>query len=213
MKLKIKTEKIGEFLREIVIIVIGITITLAANNWITNRSTEKDTALYLEAIRLELKENKRALEKFDNNEIQTAINYSRYLRAHNKKEMNLDSLVFYRERTTFNTTSVMIKSNAFDMFKISGNMRLVKNKEMLLSLWDSYAKLTELKQTFEGVQQMKMEDIRKFTYLNTLPDEELLKNPPMYDFYVNMAVPHVQRNVSGIVLKVLDETLSMMEHN
>lgn len=210
-KLRSQTKKIGKFLREIAVIVIGVAITLFANYWITNRNTEKDMALYLNAIKLELEENIKVLEEANSDLIQIAINYSDYLRSHDKKSLNLDSLIFYRNKTTFNASLITVKTNAFDMFKASGNMRLVKDKKLLLSLWSTYTKLDELKQSFEGMQQMKMDEMKKYFYLNNLPDEELLKDPPMYDFYVNMFVPYVQRNISNITLKSLNETVSMFK--
>ena len=145
-KIKIQTGKIGKFLREIVVIVIGVAITLSASYWITNKKAERDMSLSLSMIKLELEENIRILEEANNNMIQTSINYSDYLRSHKKESLDLDSLRFYRERTVFNTTPVTVKTNAFDMFKSSGNMSLVKDKKLLLSLWESYTKLANMKQ-------------------------------------------------------------------
>lgn len=210
-QLKNQAKKIGKFLREIAVIVIGIAITLSANYWITNRNTEKDMALYLNAIKLELEENVRVLEEANSGLIQIGINYADYLKSHDKKSLSLDSLIFYRNTTAYNATSITVNTNAFDMFKVSGNMRLVKDKKLLLSLWGTYTRLEELKHNFGGLQQMKMDEMKKYFYLNNLPDEELLKDPPMYDFYVNMFVPYVQRNMSNITLKSLNETLSMFE--
>ena len=209
-KIKIPTEKFSKFLREIAVIVIGIAITLSASYWSTNRNIEKDIALYLDAIKLELEENIRILEDANNNFIQTSVNYSGYLMSQEKKSLNLDSLIFYKN-IAFNNSPITVKTNAFDMFKANGNMRLVKDKKLLLSLWDTYAKLAELKQNFEGIQGMKMDEIKKYFYLNSLPDEDLLKNPPLYDFYVNMNVPRVQREISYQTIMFLNETLSMIE--
>ena len=209
-KIKIK-KKIVKFLREIAVVVIGVAITLSASYWITNRNAERDLNLYLNAIKLELEENIRTFEEANNSIIQVSINYSNYLYSREKKSLDLDSLLFYRDRTAFNNTPLTIKTNAFDMFKTSGNMRLVKDKKLLLSLWETYAKLTEQKQNFEGIQSMKMDEMKKYFYLNSLPEEELLKNPPMYDFYVNMRVPYVQRDLIIYALTFLNETKSMIE--
>ena len=56
-----------------------------------------------------------------------------------------------------------------------------------------------------------MDEMKKYFYLNGLPDEELLKNPPMYDFYVNMYAPYAQRNMINYTLTSLNETKSMLE--
>jgi len=211
VKLKLLTGGIYKFLREIAVIVIGVAITLSASYWISNRNAEKDMALYISAIKLELEENIRVLEETNNGQVQASINYSNYLRSHDKKSLSLDSLIFYRNTTAFNNTPITIKANALDMFKASGNMRLVKDKMLFLSLWESYAKLAELKQGFEGIQGMKMDEMKKYFYLNSLPDEEILKDPPMYYFHVNMNTPRVQRDIINITLTHLNETVSMIE--
>ena len=210
-KSKISIKKAGKYLREISVVVIGVAITLSASYWITSRNAERDMTLYLNAIKMELEENINSFEEYKKNLLQPSINYSNYLRSHEKKSLNLDSLIFYRNATAFNNTPITIKANALDMFKSSGNMRLVKDKKLLLSLWESYAKLDELKQGFEGIQAMKMDEIKKYFYLNSLPDEELLKDPPMYDFYVNMHATRVQQDLINYTLVFLNETKSMIK--
>ena len=203
--------KVYKFLREIAVIVIGVTITLSASYWISNRNAKRDMSLSLSMIKLELEENIRILEEANNNLIQVSINYSDYLRSHKKDSLDLDSLLFYRERTVFNTSLVTVKNNAFDMFKTSGNMSLVKDKKLLLSLWDVYTKLDNLNHFHEDVSQLKMDEMKKYFYLNGLPEKELLKNPPMYDFYVNMYAPYAQGRMVNYTLTVLNETISMLE--
>ena len=210
-KIKIPTKKIGKFLREIAVIVIGVAITLSASYWVTNNNAKREMSLSLSMIKLEVEENIRILEETDYHLIQVAMNYSDYLRSHKKESLNLDTLLFYRNTTAFNNTPIKVKSNAFDMFKTSGNMSLVKDKKLLLSLWDLYAKLDNLNRFYETISQLKMDEMKKYFHLNSLPDEELLKNPPMYDFYVNMYAPHTQRQVVNHTLTSLNETKSMLE--
>jgi hypothetical protein len=56
---KIKTKtliiKIGKYLRKLSIVVVGIAITLYVNNYLTTRTKKKDMALYLNAVKMELK--------------------------------------------------------------------------------------------------------------------------------------------------------------
>ena len=205
-------EKIGKYLREVSVVVIGVAITLFASYRITNKNEKRDMALYLKSIKLELEENIRILDETHQLLIQPGINYSDYLRSHDKKSLNADSLKYYIDKTVFNISSITINTNAFDMFKTSGNMRLVDNKEQLLSIWDSYAKLIELKQGFDMFSQMKLEEMKKFFYLSNNPrDEDILKNPPMYEFHVNMFVPYVQKQMNDKAMASLNETISMFE--
>ena len=47
-------KKIGKFVREISVIVIGVAITLSASYWLSDRNEKRDMALYLTAIKMEL---------------------------------------------------------------------------------------------------------------------------------------------------------------
>ena len=203
--------KIYNFLREIAVVVIGVAITLSASYWITNKNAERDVALYLSAIKMELEDNKRILEETNNKKIQVSINYTDYLESHDKKSLNLDSLIYYRDRTMIDFSPIMLKSNAFEMFKISGFMRLVKDKELLLALWETYSFLVETKQAFDGQQQMKFEELKKYLYLNSLPDEELLKDPPLYDFYANMQIAYIQHGMFNYTLAYINAMIPIID--
>ena len=213
-KTKISFGKIGKYIREISVVVIGVAITLSASYWITNRNEKKNMALYLSAIKLELKENMKILEETNQILIQPSVNYSDYLRSHDKKNLNVDTLKYYFKDggPVFNASSIRVITNAFDMFKTSDNVRLVNNKELLLSIWDSYVDLVELKELFDMVAQWKLEDMKKYLYSNRNPfDEGVLKNPPLYEFYVTMDAPDVQRKNSERVMALLNETISKLE--
>ena len=46
-------EKIGKYLREISVVVIGVAITLFASFLLTNSNEKKDIALYLSSLKME----------------------------------------------------------------------------------------------------------------------------------------------------------------
>jgi hypothetical protein len=201
--------KFGKYFREVSVVVIGVAITLFASYWLTKRNENKDIALYLHALKLELEENLKVIDETNKHIIQRSVNYSDYLRSHDKKLLNVDTLKYYMQHTVYNASSITIKTNAFEMFKTSGNMRLVGNKELLLSIWDAYAQLVELKGVFDLGSQMKMEEMKKYFFLtNNPPDEVILKNPPMYEFYVNMFVPYTLQLNCNRVIAMLRETIS-----
>ena len=62
-ELLVTVKKVGKYLREISVVVIGVAITLSASFWINNRNDKRDMNLYLYAIKLELDENIKFLEK------------------------------------------------------------------------------------------------------------------------------------------------------
>ena len=100
------------------------------------------------------------------------------------------------------------------MFKTSGNMRLVNDKELLISIWDSYTALDDLKQVIDMFGQIKLEEIKKESQLfslydiSSLSNEEIMKNIPMYNFHVNISAPYEIPRLCENILRVLRETIS-----
>jgi hypothetical protein len=58
---KISMKKIGKYLREISVVVIGVAVTLSASYWLGVKSEKRDIALHLHAIKMELEENAQDL--------------------------------------------------------------------------------------------------------------------------------------------------------
>ena len=216
-KTKFSFEQIGKFSREVCVVVIGVAITLSASYWITNRNEKSNMALFLNAIKLELEENIKILDETNETFIQPGVRYMDYLiRSHDKHSLNLDSLKFYGiyyGGTIYNCSSITFKANAFEMLKTSGYMRLVDRKELLLSIWDTYSILAEMKEIFDKYSDIKTEESRKYfnLYGNRPSDDDILKHPPLYDVYVNLPIPHIH-NYNYIKAKEsLEKTLSMFE--
>jgi len=208
-KTKKQLKKITKYIRETSIVVIGVAITLSVSYWVTNRNEKRDTSLFLTAIKLELEENVRVLDITNQGVIQHAFKYSNYLMTHDKKSLNADSIKSYMS-IIGNMTSIMFKTNAFDMFKSSGNMRLVDNRELLLSIWDTYSFLSVVQRIFDSNSEMKTEEFKKyfFQYSINPSDNDLLKNPPLYDVFVNMPIHVVQNDLYKEAMRLLNETIS-----
>ena len=215
-KTKFSIEKIGKYLREVSVVMIGVAITLLASNIIGNSKDKRDMTLFLNTIKLELEENIRLLDETNLYVIQPAMNYRNYLISHDKTELDVDSLKnqsMYYGGTIYNATSLTIKTNAFDMFKTSGYMRLMDNNDLLLSIWNSYAILVEAKNLFDKYSDMKSEEMRKYfsSYGNMPSDEDILKYPPLYEVYVNIPIPFIQNSNYERAKSSLEETLSKFE--
>ena len=81
INLKNSTKKIGKYLREISVVVIGVAITLSVSVWLGNRNEKKDIALHLHAIKMELEENEKNLENLIER-LKLAAEYTNYLLSH-----------------------------------------------------------------------------------------------------------------------------------
>jgi len=121
--------EIGKYLREISVVVIGVAITLSVSYWISQRGEKRDLKLYLNAIKLELEENIETLERAIE-DLKPSVRYSNYLRSVDAKSINSDSIDSYGDDITSNYM-YSFQTNAFEMFKNSGHMRLIDDKELL----------------------------------------------------------------------------------
>ena len=204
-------DRIKDFLWEVFIILVAVNITIWFHNWSDKRHEKKDMILYLNTIKLELEDNKKMLDETVI-QLQPSVRYADYLRTHDKKTLNADTIKSYAQYY-LSANNIRIKTNAFDMFKTSGNMRLVDDKELLLSIWEIYAKLADIEQAFNTFMQLKVENMIKASQLyslydiTSLSDEVILKNVPLYNFYAHISAPYAQaqlcKNGSALINEML----------
>jgi len=207
-KLKITVEKSVKYLREISVIVIGVAITLFANNWISIKNEKRDVALYLNALKMELEENINDIDSVVEYS-QREVRYADYLKSHDKKSLNTDTIKSY-VNVFYTAQSFTFKTNAFDMFKTSGIMRLVDDKELLLSIWDTYTSIDVLKQFLDRVYQEKYDNMKKETSLAE-QRESKMSDIPMRNFYTTTDIPTKMLQVSEEILKQSKELVLKLE--
>ena len=181
-----------KYFREVSVVVIGVAITLSVSYWIGINNEKRDMALYLNAVKMELEENYKYLEEATERFRPTHA-YSEYLSTHDKKDLERDSIMAY-SNVWHNAFSITFKKNAFEMFKSSGSMRLEKDKNLLLSIWNAYKELSDLEQQTEFFTNEKWAEIKKeiFTFLDMIETQgdiglyKMIENTnivPMYNFH------------------------------
>ena len=178
-KSKFSIEKTGKFLREISVVVIGVAITLSVSYWITNRTEKKDMALYLNAIKLEMEENIKYLD-WEADYLEDWENYAIFLQSHDKKSLNPDS-IRYSGGGLGAVHNMIFQTSAFEMFKTSGAMRLINDKELLQSIWAAYLHLEFCKLRVNEYFELKREACVKE---NQLELDGTPSQIPFYDFFV-----------------------------
>jgi hypothetical protein len=193
---------IVRYIRDLSIVIAGIAVTLYFTGRITNQSEKRDIGLYLNAIKIEMEENIKIVNEAIEY-IQPSVRYSAYLYSHDKESLNKDTIKSYL--TAFYTSqSFTFKTNAFEMFKSSGTMRLMNDKNLLLSIWDMYAKLTDLKELFDWCDQIKKEAMMKEASMAVVVKDGKptlqLDDTPMYSFYI-----------TGITLSMLSESEKVLK--
>ena len=181
-KSKKSKNKIVKFIRETAVVVIGVAITLSASFLITKSNEKRDIHLYLNAIKMELEENTKILNEATEY-FKPLVSYSAYLRSHDKKSLNKDSLNNYIHACYW-VQSFVFKTNAFEMFKSSGMMRLMNNKELLMAIWDVYTELFVLKNEYDEHEKRRWNYSEKEIPLFVFDKGQMIYDfIPMYDFF------------------------------
>jgi hypothetical protein len=201
---KISIKTIVKYLRDFSIVVAGIAVTLYVNDRITNQGEKRDMVLYLNAIKMEMEENIKIIDEAIEF-VQPSVRYSNYLQTHNVESLNKDTIKSYLP-VYYSSRSFTFKTNAFEMFKSSGVMRLMEEKELLINIWDIYAELTDLKELIDWCDQIKTTDLIKEASSAIVVEggKPLLhtENAPMYSYYV-VGIPQNMKNGCEEVLPKL----------
>lgn len=203
-------KKIGKYLREVSIVVLGVAITFAVSLWFSNYNEKKEMSLCLKAIKTELENNAEVFE-FNSIWMQKSIKYANYIRLHDEKSISKDSINYYSHSSDgygwgiIESPRFVIK-DAFEMFKSFGSMRNM-NKESLVLIWRVYNKMENAQQFFDLCFQIKREEFMKETQLRR---EGKHISVPMQLFYSN-SLPYEMVRYSEETSKIIKETILEIE--
>jgi len=198
-------KKSGKYLREISVVVIGVAITLSASYWLGVKKEKRDMALHLRAIKMELQENAGDLFSLEKN-LKRQCRYSSYLKSHDKESLDKDTLSSYASLCYAPPFNVTFKTNAFEMFRNSGTMRLMDDKELLREIWNVYDNFAILKELINEHNRLKLNFIEKEISLFDVDRGKIEFNSiPMYDFYKKTNVSNRLLELSEIVYKNVHE--------
>ena len=207
-KSKKSMKTIVTYIRDFSIVVAGIAVTLYINDKVSNQGEKRDLKLYLNTIMMELEENTKEINEAIEY-LQPAVRYADYLTSHTKDSMNMDTIKMY-EKAYSTSAWFTFNTNAFDMFKTSGIMRLVDSKELLLSIWDVYTSINILKELLDLGFQMKYDEIKK---LAALVKQGKMEDAPMRDFFTDSNITHSMLEESEKTLRMIKELISKLEES
>lgn len=170
MKAVVGSWRVGDYVRQTSIVVIGVLITFAGSEVVTRCSEQKDIKSTMLLIRDELKMNRK---NFDNilSEFGKDEHLSALLVTHdmNCRAIPEDSLKQFRS-SIGQVRGFIYTRNALDILKNSMLMQKISDKEFLLSLTDVYETLEGYKMSVNGYYDMKEEAVIPFYLM--LTDEQ-----------------------------------------
>jgi len=149
--------RIGNYIRELSVVIIGVAVTLYAGNIINNIQEKKDLDLQLTAIYTELEENSRRLDAIIkyHNQHELLRNYL-FTVVWEPSKYNEDTIVKY-DNVLSTTATFSYKKGAFDMFVNSGAMKLLSDRKQLLEITECYAMLEEFKHENDAFFELKIQ--------------------------------------------------------
>ena len=199
MKLKNTFRESGKLFRDVMVVVIGIAITLSLNNWMDIKKEKKDVQHYLNALKMELEDNLKQIEKITNY-YKEAMDFCDYLNAYKPEDYQTDSIVKYNWILS-GTYLFTYNTSAFEMLKISGAMRLMKNKALITTIWRTYQRLDFLKIANEGYMQRKTNEMYHY-WMNS---DGINEHTPR-DLANSLRVPEVKRYLSFFKIQTSSST-------
>ena len=212
-KIKISIRPIVKYFRELSIVVLGVAITVGIGFWMNNNNLKKDQKQYLDTIKLELEEN---VKQFDylTQWFQKSLNYAMYLHFTDKKSLDKDTLYYYSQTDNdgcgylfTGSMTAFISTNAFEMYKSSGAMRQMKNKEKLQIIWEAYARIEMAQANIDKYFRIKEDEVMRYARLK---EEGEIIDVPMQVFYTS-GMPHEMVRWSRQTSQIIKETLSKLE--
>jgi len=206
--------KIVKYLRELSIIITGIVITVGFGLWMNQNNTRKDQKQYISAIILELKENAENFDAYARM-LQKCVRYSNYINSHDVKSISQDSIYYYAfgDENSIgwgNTPPVILYTDdAFEMYKSSGVMRLMDDKELLLSIWKVYQLMKNTQSRIDDHLRYKRELSMDFRQRTDNGEDVVV---PISWFYMNN-VPLMMVRDCEDASSFIRETISKLEQS
>ena len=187
---KLKKKKIGSYFRELSIVIIGVAVTLYANNLINSINEKKDVKLRLNAVYAELEDNLHRVE-------QLIDFYERACRLrdflwdyHDHPEMDVSEETFRQYNAIINDGySFFYRKGAYDLFMTNGTMTLFDNKQLILDITECYEFMEETKSEHDYFLQLRLEQFKSLYQhdLNYITGNHKITDPRVrniYNFYM-----------------------------
>ena len=214
-KKKNRKEKIGDFLLEILIIIIAVNITIWFHNWSEQRHERALEKEFLIGTWEDLSINRQNL---DVSGFQATIDYYDSVWAHIKDHRIDKAYVDTNSFALVNTSYFIYDNSRFENFKSSGYLRLIENETLAKNITRLYANdlpwrvemdntfFNEIRQNFTTYIGSKVRiDSSGFMYVS-----ELLNDPGVqfHIYFYGMVLKQRQNQMHNLSLRageVMDE--------
>ena len=190
------------YLKEISILILGLTLSLLVSFWIYNHYEKRDMALYLYTIKIELENHLVSLDSIIS-QFHSEVNYSNYLRRTARNAIVPDSVIFYH-RVIYDFTNNELSTDAFDMFQNSGMLRLINDNEFRMQLWGTYSLIKRTNIHWNRAMDVKIDEaIIELRNMDPM-------DPPisrLFTYYALSGIPQVKLTLTLHLRSVIEEMI------
>ncbi|MDR1003597.1 MAG: hypothetical protein LBL97_01095 [Prevotellaceae bacterium] len=155
-----KQLRLGSYLRELSIVIIGIGVTLYASNLVTSCNSQRNLNAQLQAIYTELGEN---LVKLDEHTalIERHRDFGKMIQSYTTYNQDIpkDSVMRYTNLLDIGINGILYKHTAYDLLLHSGNVLMIKDKKRLADISNCYADLEMINMVWAELVAMKRDMI------------------------------------------------------
>ena len=162
---QISTEyKFGDFFRNFLAVILGIIITFAGSDWITEHNAQKEVKESILLVKSELQTNREDIA-YIKELVELERKGALYLLEYKGRiqEADPDSLQKY-DRLPFQSISFNAMYDALEMLKASGLIPKIKNKELTVQILTAYAIVRNSQSAFDSygnIKQRCLEELMK----------------------------------------------------
>lgn len=168
--------KLGNYFRELSIVIAGVFITLAGTGFISQASQEKQIKETMRMVQLELKENLKEITAAET-EYLDEISFFRLL---SQKQDSLYTLNISYLKDNINavsrTRNLEYSEDALEVLKNSALMQQITDKQFVLKLLQAYKQCREIKRNNESYYKYKAGNIDRYLSRDIDKKEQEYKN-------------------------------------
>lgn len=148
--------QIKDYIRQLSIVILGIVVTFAANDAITNYSQSKEIQSALQLVRTELEMNLEKVRKI-NSRIAMEQKACSYLLkyAQDFQQASEDTLFLY-QNIPFQSRTFSYTKDAIDLLKSSSLFQKIRPKDLTLQIITTYSDLEMVAGNVKDFYNMKM---------------------------------------------------------
>lgn len=154
--------KLGDYFRELSIVIAGVFITLAGTDFISSASQEKQIKDNMQMIKMELKENLKSINQAEVAYLEE-INFFRLLIQKQDSLQSIEiSILEDNANAPFRYKDCEYSEDALEVLKNSALMQQIPNKQFILKLLQAYKGCRRIYEDNKDYYKYKQEHITRY---------------------------------------------------